>query len=174
MSWTEILSDQLFTWSDIDIKTLLVRFAKAPSGSAAQTATSCNYPPRLSHRALQALRQVRVQMCQGPRSWPQVLSLRKLSGFAPANGLCAAGISHPDQEVSRQLSACSRSFRTDLRDQSRTAAPPRGALRNHDERFLFLAHRANRSRIGRRSPRQYARSLARRRSKLVDNRGGER
>jgi hypothetical protein len=169
-----ISSDQLFTWSATHDQKAHVRLAKAPPGPAAQTPLSFSDSPRLAHRTLQALWQARLQMCQGSRSWSQVLSLRKLSPFAPANGLCAAGVSRPDQEASRQLSACSRSFRADLRDQSRTTAPQRGALRNHDERFLFLAHRANRSRIGRRSPRQYARGLARRRSKLVDNRGGER
>jgi hypothetical protein len=174
MNRPRLSSDQLFTWSDTNDKKAHVRLAKAPPGPSAQTPLSGSHPPRLAHRTLQALWQARLQMCQGSRSRPQVLPLRKLSPFAPTNGLCAAGVPRPDQEVSRQLSARSRNLRGDLRDQSRTAAPPRGTLRNHDERNIFLAHRAHRSAIGRRSPRQYARGLARRPTRLPDNLGGDR
>jgi hypothetical protein len=169
-----ISSDQLFTWSDTHDNRVHVRLEKAPPSPAAQTSLSSSHPSRLSYQTLQALWQAGLQMRQGPRSRSQVLPFGKLSPFAPANGLCAAGVSRPDQEVSYQLSARSRDLRGDLRDQSRTAAPARGALRNHDERNVFLAHRTHRSGIGRRPPRQYARDLARRPSGLPDHRGGDR
>jgi hypothetical protein len=174
MNWPRILSDQLFTWSDTYDQQIPIHLAKTPPSTPAQAPASGSHPPRLSHRTLQALWQAWLQVRQGPRSRSQVLPFRKLSPFAPANGLCAAGVSRPDQEVSYQLSARSRDLRGDLRDQSRTAAPARGALRNHDERNVFCAHRAHRSGIGRRPPRQYARDLARRSTRLPDNRGGDR
>ena len=174
MSRPVILSDQLSTWSDRHDKKVHVCLEKAPASLATQTSLSDRYPPRIAYRTLQALWQARLQMRQGPWSRSQVLSVRKLSPFAPANGLCAAGVSPPGQEVHFQLSTCSRDLRGDLRDQPRTAAPARGALRNPDERNVFLAHRTHRCGIGRRPPRQYARDLARRPSGLPNNRGGDR
>jgi len=173
MKGPRILSDQLFTWpADCEAKNH-VRFEKTAPGASAQTSLSASHPPRLAHRTLQALWQARLQMRQRSRSRSQILPVRKLSPFAPANGLCAAGVSRPDQEASCQLSARSRNLRGDLRNQSRTATPARGALRNHDERHTFLAHRANRSGSGRRPPCQYARGLARRLPRRSDNRGGD-
>ena len=174
MNCLGILSDQLFTWSARHDEKIHVCFEKAPPSPTAQPSLSGSNPPRLSYRTLQALWQAGLQMRQGTRSRSQVLPVGKLSPFAPANGLCATGVSRPDQEVSCQLSARERDLRGDLRDQSRTTAPARGALRNHDERNVFLAHRTHRSGIGRRPSRQYARGLARRPNGLPDNRGGDR
>ena len=169
-----ILSDQFFTWSERHDKKVHVCLEKAPASLATQTSLSARYPPRIAYRTLQALWQARLQMRQGPWSRPQILPVRKLSPFAPANGLRAAGVSPPGQEVPFQLSTSSRDLRGDLRDQSRTAAPARGALRNPDERNVFLAHRTLRSGIGRRPPRQYARGLARRPIRLTGHCGGDR
>jgi hypothetical protein len=174
MKEPRILSDQLFTWSAIGEAKIHLRFEKTAPGALAQTSLSASHPPRLAHRTLQTLWQARLQMRQRSRSRSQVLPVRKLSPFAPANGLCAAGVSRPDQEVSCQLSARSRFLRGDLRNQSRTAAPARDALRKHDERHPFLAHRAHRSGSGRRPPRQYARGLARRLPLRSGNRRGDR
>jgi hypothetical protein len=174
MKGHRILSDHLFTWSATFEAKNHVRFEKTAPGASAQTSFSDSHPPRLPYRTLQALWQARLQMRQGPRSRSQVLPVRKLSPFAPANGLCAAEVSRPDQEASCQLSARSRNLRGDLRNQSRTAAPASGTLRNPDERHTFLAHRANRSGSGRRPPCQYARGLARRLPRRSDHRGGDR
>lgn len=172
MTWPRILSDQLFTWSSTCEAKKHLRSEKAAPSPSAQTSLPGSHPPRLSDRTLQTLWEARLQMRQGSRPRSQVLPVCKLFWFAPANGLCAAGVSRPDQEVPYQLSACSRDLRGDLRDQSRTAAPARSALRNPHERNVFLAHRPHRSRIGRRPSRQYARGLARRPTSLADNRGG--
>jgi len=174
MNCRGILSDQSLAWSDSYDKKVHVCLEKAAPSPAEQTSFSDRHPPRFAYQTLQALWQARLQMRQGPRSRPQVLPVRKLSPFAPANGLCTPGISHPDPEVSCQLSAHSRDLRGDLRDQSRAAAPARGALRNRDERNVFFAHRTLRSGIGRRPPRQYARGLARRPTRLPDDRRGDR
>src|SRR6516165_8510908 len=174
MNCLGISSDQFFTWSATNDNKVHVCLEKAPPGPPAQTPLSGSHPPWLSHRTLQTLWQTRLQMRQGSRSWSQVLPVGKLSPFAPANGLRTAGVSRPDQEVSCQLSARSRDLRRDLRDQSRTVTPTRGTLRNHDERNVFLAHRRHRSEIGRCPPCQYARDLARRPTRLPDDRRGDR
>jgi hypothetical protein len=176
MNCLGISSDQLFTWSATnDNKVHPVRLEEASPCPPAQTPLAGSHSPRLSHRTLQALWQARLQMRQGSRSWSQVLPVCKLPPFAPPNGLRTAGVSRPDQKVSCQLSARSRDLGGDLPDQSRTVAPSRGTLSNHDERNIFLAHRTHRFDSGRRAPCQYARDLARRPSGLLDiNRGGDR
>src|SRR6516225_6904366 len=164
MNCLGISSDQLFTWSATnDNKVHPVRLEEASPCPPAQTPLAGSHSPRLSHRTLQALWQARLQMRQGSRSWSQVLPVCKLPPFAPPNGLRTAGVSRPDQKVSCQLSARSRDLGGDLPDQSRTVAPSRGTLSNHDERNIFLGHRTHRFDSGRRAPCQYARDLARRR-----------
>jgi hypothetical protein len=174
MSSPRISSDQLFTWSATHDSKIHVRAKKAPPGASTQTSLSNCDPAWLSYRTLQALWQAGLQMRKGSWSRSQVLPVGELSRYAPANGLRTARVLPADQEVSDELSARSRDLGGDLRDQSRTVAPTRDALRNPDERNAFLAHRHHRSEIGRRLPRQYARDLARRPGGLPDNHGGDR
>jgi hypothetical protein len=167
-------SDQLHTWSDGKAKTIDRRLAQAPSSAAAPTAAARCHPAWLSHRALQTLRQARMQVCRRPRSWSQVLSFGKLPRPAAANGLCAAGMLRADQRVAGQLPASSRAFRTDLRDQPRTPAPPRGAVKGLCEHSTLHSSRPAGCRVGWCAPRQYARSVARQRPALLHRGGGGR
>jgi hypothetical protein len=169
-----ILSDQSFRWSASYEEEILRRPTKAPSGPTRQAAAPLCHPSRFSHRTLQALWQAWLQMRQGPRSWPQVLLVRELPEIAAANGLCSAEPSCADQEIPRQLSARSRSLRADLRDQPRVAAPPRGALKGHDEHRFFLAHRAHGFPISKHDRRQHARKLVGLFFHCFDNCGGDR
>src|SRR5882762_287320 len=169
-----IWSDQSFRWSANYEEKILRRPTKAPSVLTGQTAAPLCHPSRFSHRTLQALWQAWLQMRQGPRSWPQVLLVRELSEIAAANGLCSAEPSCRDQEIPRELSTRSRNLRADLRDQPRVAAPPRGALRAHDEHRFFLAHRAHGCPISKRDRRQHARELAELSIQCLDNCGGDR
>lgn len=168
-----ILSDHAFTWSAIYAEKTLRRPAKASSNSSSQAASPRWHPSWFSHRTLQALWQAWLQMRQGPRSWPQVLLVRELPEIAAANGLCSAEPSCADQEIPRQLSARSRCLRTDMRDQSRVAAPPRGALKGHDEHRFFLAHRAHGFPISKHDRRQHARELAGLSIQYLENCGGD-
>jgi len=169
-----ILSDQSFRWSASYEEEILLRATKTPSGPIRQAAAPLCHPSRFSHRTLQALWQAWLQMRQGPRSWPQVLLICQLPEIAAASGLCSAEPSCRDQEIPRQLSARSRSLRADLRDQPRVAAPPRGALRAHDEHRFFLAHRAHGFPISKHDRRQHARELSGLSIQCLDNCGGDR
>jgi len=174
MTSSQISSDQLFTWSATHESQIHVPVEKAPPGASAQTSLPDSYPARLAYRTLQTLWQAGLQMREGSWSRPQVLPVCELSPYAPENGVRTARVLPADEEVSYELSARSQDLRGDLRDQSRTAAQARGALRNPDERNGFLAHRHHRSEIGRCPPRQYARDLARCPSGLPDHHGGDR
>ena len=174
MNSFRIWSDHAFTWSEVFTEKISRRSTKASSDPSRQAASPRWHPSRFSHRTLQALWQAWLQMCQWPRSWPQVLLIRQLPEIAAASGLCSAEPSCGGQEISCPLSTHSRNLRADLRDQPRTAAPPRGALRPHDERHCFPAHRAHKFPISKRGRRQHARKLVGLFSHCFDNCGGHR
>src|SRR5216684_1527053 len=166
MYFQVLQSDQLHTWSDEYSKAVRRRIAKTPQHAHAPAAPTPSYPPWFPHRALQTMRQAWMQMCRWPGPWPQVLSLGQLPGFATANGLRAAGALRANGGVPGQLSSSPRDPGGDLRGQPRTAAPPRGALTAcHATPSVLRPPHTDRCGIGRRTPRQYARSLARRQSK---------
>jgi len=160
ISLIALLSDQLFTWSDEHSKRTHCLAAKAPQRSCPPTAAAKIDSARLPHRTIQALWQTRMQVRRWSRTWPEVLSVRKLSRPAAANGLRATGCLPANCGVSRQLSSRPRDSGNDLRDQPRTSAPSRSALERHYERVTGCRPRPDRCGVGRRVSRQYARMLA--------------
>jgi hypothetical protein len=172
MSFSRIMSDQLFTWSDIYANEITFRLAQAPPGVITPTAAAGSPPSRLTDRALQALWQARLQVCSGSRSRSQVLPVCKLPAFTTTNGLRTSGGSRSGRRASQQLPADARDLGRNLRDQPRTAAPPRGALRSPDERYMSCAHRHHRSGIRGRPAGQYVGSMVRRSAQLLGHHGG--
>ena len=174
MNSSRIQSDQLNTWSDRNAQGIRRHIAKTPQSTSAPTATAPGGPSRFSHRALQTMWQTRMQVRRRPRSWPQVLSFGELPGLAAANGLRTAGVSRSDCGVPCQLPASPRDLGGGLRDQPRTVAPARGALKSRHDRSTFRPPCDDRCGIGRRAPCQYARRLARRRAQGFANYGDSR
>ena len=168
-----LLSDQLLTWSDENIEADHRRLAKAPPSAPAPIAPTQGCPPWFPHRALQTLWQARLQMRPRPRSWPQVLSVGKLSRPAPANGLRPARVLRAGERVPGQLPPRPPDPGGDLRDQPRAPATSREALKDRHERSAVNPPRTDRSGTRRRAPRQYARQLARPRPQLDGHRGGQ-
>src|ERR1700674_572615 len=132
-----IQSDQLYTWSDKNAETVDRRLAQTPPGASAPTASTQGHPAWLSHRALQTLWQAGMQMRRRSRPWSQVLSFGELPGLAATDGLRAAGVLPPDHRVAGQLPSSPRDLGADLRDQSRAAAPTRGALTTRVRTSIF-------------------------------------
>ncbi len=176
MNRTALQADQLYTWPDTHAlptaQTNLCRLASTTPTAFAPPATPRSSFAGFPHRALQALRQARMQVRPRPRSWPQVLPLGQSLWPATANGLHSPGLSKPGQRVSRQLPSAPRDLGRGLRHQSRTAMPPRGALSHSHEPRFGLALRALRSPTRRPAPGQYALRLARRRTQRRSHRGG--
>jgi len=161
MSVYQPSSDQLSTWS--------VRHARQTRSNAA-TPTHLpstpapgapGHPPRLSDRALQALRQAGLQVCHRSRPRSQVLSVDQPQRRASTDGLCPPGLRGTGPRVSGQLSAHAGDPGGDLHHQPRAAAPPRAALRWRGERFDSIAHRPRRRPPRRHAHRQYAGELPR-------------
>jgi hypothetical protein len=164
MNLPRLEADQLYTWSDIHAPKVaqpaLFPLAPPPQAARASVAAPSSPVARLAHRSLQSLRQARMQVCPRPWSRPQVLSLCELLRSAPADGLRAPGLALPDHRLRRQLLPDPRDLGGDLRDQPRTAAPPRGALSDGDARGTFFALYFARHGILRRTSGEYAQRLA--------------
>jgi len=139
------LSDQLNTWSARHAREALphsatpTHFPDAPAAHAPGGAVA-----RFAHRALQALRQTRLQMCHRPWPRPQVLSVPQPQRRASADGLCPPGLSDAGARVSGQLPAYAGDPGGDLRHQPRAAASPGTALRGGGERARPCTHRLTR------------------------------
>jgi hypothetical protein len=174
MKLTELLSDQSYMWSDQDDRRTLFRPQTSPQAAAAPSAPTGVHPSGLTHRALQTLRQARLQMCRRPRTRSQVLSLGELPGQSSANGLRPSGRSARDQRTRRQLPSGPRDLGADLRDQPRTTAASRSALRSSGEPGSNVAHHPHRFPVWRRTPRQHARGLVRRRARVAAADRGDR
>lgn len=124
------LSVQSYTWSDRDGEEIRLCSAQSSSSAAADVAVHGASSTRFAHRAALALRQTQLQVRSRRRSWSQVLLVSELRGSSSADGLRASGRLRARQSMPVELPAASRRRRRDLRDQSRTVAPPRGALRH--------------------------------------------
>ena len=166
-------SDQLLAWSDENIETDYRRLAKAPPSAPAPIAPTQSGPAGFPHRALQALRQARMQVCPRPRSWSQILSVGELSRPAPTNGLRPTRVLRAGERVPGQLPPRPPDPGGDLRDQPRAPTTSREALRDRHERSALSPPRTDRSGTGRRAPRQYARQLARPGPQFDGHRGGQ-
>ena len=173
MHHVDLLSDRFLTWS-ANARYSVVHFTQPPRAIAQANAGVGHALAGLAHRTLQALRQTRLQVRRRPRSWPQVLSFGELSRAPTANGLRATSRLRRRQRTPGELSPVPRDHRGDLRDQSRTITPPRGAVRGVGEPVAAVPHQPHRSAIGRRTHRQHARGLAHRRARAGADRGGRR
>ena len=170
------LADQLYTCTDDyalpAAQTDFCCSASASTPAAAAGAAARSSAPWVPHRALQALRQARLQMRARPRSWPQVLSLPQSLSTAAANGLHSPGLLPPDQTISGQLSATPGALGRDLRHQSRTVVSARCILRNRHESCPSRNLACLRCRTRQPASRQHALRVARPRNSCARYRGG--
>jgi hypothetical protein len=173
MHLLSLQSDQLYTWSDHKAEQTYCCAAQTTRNSVATTTAAPSGPAWFADRALQALRQARVQMRRGPRPWPQVLPLGKLPRLTSAHGLRAARTVRTHYRIAGQLPSSPRDLRGNLGDQSRTDAPPRGAsLTGHHGGGALRTFRICGSVLGRRASGQYARGLVGWPSRRLGNPGG--
>ena len=159
---SRILSDQYDNWSDIFAETIASLSPEPTQNPPPPAAALVCPPPRLAHRALQTLRQTRMQMCSGTGPRPQVLPLHQPAGSNPGYGLCPTGGSRHGRSISRELSFSPQDSRQDLQHQSRTA-PSQGASlekrRVHRKPYIPGCS-SDRSPPGGHSHRQHAGDLA--------------
>jgi len=170
------VADQLYTWTDNYARpaaqTGFCCFTPTQTSAAPAAATARSSTPWFSDRALQTLRQARLQMRSQPRSWPKILSLGQSLRAATANGLHSPGLLPSDHRVSGQLSSASSDFARDLRYQSRAVISARCILRNRHEPCPSRNLASLRCRTWQPASRQHALRLARPRNSCARYRGG--
>lgn len=123
MSWSAIESDQLYDWSvelEGDVSDCV---ATQKDGASPPNASARCCSARLSDRALQAVRQARVQVCSGTRARPEVLPVRQPAQDATADAVRTEGEPRRSGRALGQPPASAADHRRDLRDQLRVAAP---------------------------------------------------
>jgi hypothetical protein len=167
-----LLSDQLYMWSVLSDRTHHRRAQATPPAVAAPATAAGLGPSGLADRALQALRQSELQVRSRSRPRAQVLPVGKLPGPLAADGLRPPGRAHAGQPVPGQLHPGSRHPGGDLRDQPRTAASARAALRLGGEFDTLVPHRPHRPASWRDAARQHARGHDRGRPDASWPRGG--
>ncbi len=174
MYFTAVESDQLYTWSDENTEAAHRRTAETPQRSPAPIASA---QAILRGSLIERYKRCGKPGCKcadGAGHGPKYYLSVSYPGITATNGLCAAGISRANGGVPVELPPSPRDLRSDLRDQPRTAAPSRGALKGCHERSTLRPPRIDRCKIGRRASRQYARRLARRQPRGSFNCGDSR
>jgi hypothetical protein len=158
----DILSDQLYTWSDQHTYGTCRCSSQTPHRPFASTTAPSVDLAWLSNRAIQAMWQARMQMCRWSWAWPQVLSVGELSRPSSADGLRAPRGLWASFGVSHQLSSDPRDSGRDLRDQPGVTSSSRGTLKRCYERMVINPTWSDRCGGWRRASGQYAGRLARR------------
>jgi len=138
---SHLSSDQLDMWSVTNDRSNHRRSQATPQAASAQAATSGLHPSRFLDRALQALRQSQLQVRRRAGTRTQVLPFGELSRIVAEDGLRCPGQLRAGQREPGQLHPDSRDPGTNLRDQSRTAASARAAVRDRGEPGPPVAHR---------------------------------
>ena len=125
MNKNTIRSDQLYNWSDKEPFRFPCRADPATSGPGQAAATARTlYSARFVDRTLQALWQTGLQVCQGSRARPQVLSIGQPTRRPAPDGLCSAGVLSTGLRVPPQLPASASTAGADLQPQSRVVTAP--------------------------------------------------
>ncbi len=148
MKMTGILSDQFYNWSDKkNEETLKLCPSQASQGASAPVAASRGDPSRLAYRALQALRQARLQVCRRTRSWSEVLPLGNTTSRPASDGLRSPGLRRGGDRVPGPVPVGPEGSRKDLRDQPRvTASKGRAVGEQRDQPSCRCLDKSGRSR----------------------------
>ena len=117
MSEIAIISDQFNNGSDKNEITNHSLSSTQTQGTAETAAAAGCHPSRVDHRALQALRKTRVQMCPGSRAWAEVLPFSKQAGRQTRDGLHPPGLPRTGGPVLVQPSPCTSDSGRNLRNQ---------------------------------------------------------
>ena len=125
MKESELISDQLYNWSDNEPFRSPCRTAPATPGSGQATAPARTlYSARFVDRTLQTLWQARLQVWPGPRSRSQVLFVGQPARHATRDGLRASAVRSTGLRVRPQLPASASAAGANLQRKSRVIAAP--------------------------------------------------
>lgn len=128
------ISDQYDNWSATRHKNSFHRYFAAEKETASGPVASARGPVAgLTDRALQALREARMQMRSWTGPWSQILPVGKPIGIEASDGLRAARVSAAGAGILGQLSPGQGHSQRDLCHQPRVATPSPAAIGIADE-----------------------------------------
>ena len=135
-------SDQLYNWSARE--RVHSRIApSAPSSGQTNDPDRAPYFSRLAHRALQALRQSRLQMSAGPGSWAKVLPFGQPGRRPTRDGLRPGGIFPAGLQLLAELSESPPGTGADMQYQSRVVTASSEVLKtNAHGAFILIPGRS--------------------------------
>ena len=141
MKYCELISDQLFTWSDFNERAFDQSAQTQAQTAAAQTACTGCSAARFPDRTLQTLWQTRLQVCQWSGTWAEVLSVGQPNRCTFGDGLRSTVHAGPGNAVPCQLPHHPRHTRSTVRNQPGVDAPTRAVLGAGGECFIDTTHR---------------------------------
>ena len=138
-----VISDQFIKWSDTYETKIYSYLATKKKYSFTEPPSPGSYFAWVFDRALQALRQTWMQMCQWPGPWSKILSFGKQARHQTTNGLRSARFKTKGRRILGKLSKDKKYFRRTLRYQSRAftskgevlARSPPKVQKCHDSRL---------------------------------------
>jgi len=159
MMYYRLQSDQLQRWSDYDAKQIHGGSPEKEKNAPAQTSSARGRAAGLIDRALQALRQARLQMRGRARAWTKILLVHQSDRRQTGNGLYSPRLPSAGRGVSDELPEDKGYSRGTLCNKPRIAAAqgtflgdPHACLRGERDCSAPLRHRGDGN-----SPCQYAR-----------------
>ena len=173
MKYSELVSDQLNTWSDINERAFDHSAQTQTQAIAAQTASVGCGAARLPDRTLQTLRQTRLQVCQWSGTWAEVLFVGQPNRCTSGDGLRPTVHAGTSNAVPCQLPHHPRHTRSTVRNQPRVDAPTRAVLGAGGECFIDTTHHHFRHGCRRHHHGQYVGGLVARTRPLPESTGGD-
>lgn len=114
----EMVSDQLYDWSDIQEQERVLLAKEAPSARW-PTVTVRSRTSWLSHRAIQTLRQTWLPLCEWTRTRTQVLPVDQSIRSSTRDALCSTKLAGASRALPDRLSEGSRNPGRDCEHQPR-------------------------------------------------------
>lgn len=125
-----IVSDHHDNWSG-ELSEPINPFSPKPASRSRSPATAAAFSaPRIPDRAVQALRQTRLQVRSGARTRAQVLPVDQSTRRPTRHGLCPTRFARDCRPISRKLSFDSTDPGSNLQHQPRATASQRALIEN--------------------------------------------
>ena len=146
MKKDRLISDQLYTWSDIYEESIRHIITQKTKSSGPPTTAHGGHPSRVSDRTLQEMWKTWLPLCQRARTWAQILSFDKPNREKPSDGLYPPGLLRTSRSLPGELSINQRNPNRNLCDQLRTSQPQRETVRIKHVSQPCCRHRHRRGR----------------------------
>lgn len=146
MKKNRLISDQLYTWSDIyeeSIRRIITQKAKS---SGPPTTTRGGHPSRISNRTLQEMWKTGLPLCQRAGTWAQILSFHQPNREEASDGLYPPRLLRTSRSLLGELPIHQRDSKRNLCDQLRTSQSQRETVRSKHVFQPCCRHRHRRGR----------------------------